>query len=187
MITDTLRPWSDAVCGDEAGRERRSSPRVRIVSEEAAICEAASLLDPAGRRMSRSCGPAACQPYRRHVEPVEATDAAPTDYGGDESCNARSVPLAPRMRRSTPTVRPVPVGRSDHLRPSDKVSSDRGDQPQPLNDVRREEGLFTPTTGRGRGRRACSLRRSGHRCLRRALSLRFGSIPRGRPCVEPGL
>ena len=133
----------------------------------------------------RSCGLAVCQPDRRRVELAEATGALrPVCRGRDaeralspwpdgEAINPSRQNCAQRRVRSTPTVR--------------RVSSHRGDQPHSLNGVRREEDLFTPIHRTSRGRRALSLRRFGHRCLRRALSLRTGSIPRGRPCVQPGL
>ena len=113
----------------------------------------------------------------------------------------RSVPWVPRLRRSNPirlTGRPT----GERSTPTvSRVSSGRGDQPQPLNGVRRQKGLSLQPPNVSRGRRTYHSNPPdeaeeeglitptiGPRCLRRALSLRIGSIPLGRPFrCSPGL
>ena len=71
----------------------------------------------------RSCGLAVSQPCRGHEEPVGAQDLSatsrrtPTDLWRTKH-GARSVPDVQRKKRSTPTARLVPNGRSDQPRPS---------------------------------------------------------------------
>ena len=186
----------------DAGTERNAKDAVRPgwkqPVREAARHEAASLLYLADRlvlKLRTSCEPAvpqACgagRSSRMHFDSVrnEARVARSVPFvPTDEAINLNRQVDAYRKERSAPTVW--------------RVSSDRGDQPQPLNMCPAEkgltlqpsggsrgEGLDTPTPEQGRGRRACSLRRFGHCRLRRASSLRVGGIPLGRPYVWPGL
>ena len=88
----------------------------------------------------RSRGLAFSQPCRGHEEPVEATDLSatgrrtPTDQVRTKH-GARSVPGVQRQKRSTPTGRLVPNGRSG--------------QPRPSGGCPAGEGLITPTAGLG--------------------------------------
>ena len=139
LTEDALRPRSDAGRGDGAGCEGRSSPRVgqfqlsaacrrpatmpvqawRWHGGKAARREAASLLLSADRRVSKLRGGFA-SPSRRHVEPVKATSRFDRMRMGAEGA---PIPVARRMRRSTPAVRPVSSERSDQLRCAGRMPS----------------------------------------------------------------
>ena len=178
--------------------ESRAVPKTQLAQgakrplwERAARREAASLLlsrRPARVEAAASCGPAACQPCRRHVKPVGA-QCTPTDWlrtrrkvrsgprcptaeaiNPDRQTSAqrkeRSTPnrrtSAQRKKRSTPTVRRVSGGRSRSTPTAEQCPAG--------------EGLITPTAGRGprdEGLITPSIRSV---LLAKGLSLRGGSI-----------
>ena len=185
----------------EWGERRRSSPRVDTVrlGKKLRDVKRPACLSVADRRVSKlrpgcvSAMPQACRVGR-------GARRTPTDRVRTKR-RTRSVPWVPRMRRSDPMRR---TGRPTGERSTptvSRVSSDRGDQPQPLNGVRRQKGLSLRPPNVSRGRRTYHSNPPdeaeeeglitptiGPCCLRRALSLRIGSIPLGRPLwCSPGL
>ena len=89
-----------------------------------------------------------------------------------------SVLRVQRMKRSTPTGRLVPNGRSDQPRPSGGCPAEEAMNSNSLNGCPTGEGLITPTAGLDRGRRAKSTP-SYQPALpaKDQRQLRFGSIP----------
>ena len=152
--------------GTAHGRKAQLDPGWRGSNlGEAARREAASLLATADRRMSK------LRPGRVPAMPQSMRSRPRCEAHSDrlvEDEAQRSVRGVQRMRRSTPTIRRLPNGRSDQLRPSGGCPA--------------AEGLVTPAARPGpRTKDQRQLRRLCPRCLRRAYHSASAAFPLGRP------
>ena len=179
----SVRPasWSQ----DGAGGRRRSSPRADTSVGEAARREATSLLlsrrRARGEAAGRLCVSHAAGMWNRSGRQTHSDRLLRTKR------KARSVPGVQRMKRSTPTARPVPSERRTNVKPQPQDQCPTGEGP--TSNFNRQTGVRgvkdqrqTSTAGLGRGRRTNvnSVDSARAACERPTSNSAVAAFPRGR-------